>query len=55
EGVRVKGHFTWSLTDNFEWDKGYTERFGLAYINYDNGFDRHLKTSTKWFSRFLRS
>nr|Q42707.1 RecName: Full=Furostanol glycoside 26-O-beta-glucosidase; Short=CsF26G; AltName: Full=Protodioscin 26-O-beta-D-glucosidase; Flags: Precursor [Hellenia speciosa]BAA11831.1 furostanol glycoside 26-O-beta-glucosidase (F26G) [Hellenia speciosa] len=55
EGVRVKGHFTWALTDNFEWDKGYTERFGLIYIDYDKDFNRQPKDSTKWFSKFLRT
>ncbi len=29
DGVPVQGYFHWTLVDNFEWDRGWTQRFGL--------------------------
>jgi len=34
QGVRIDGYFHWSLLDNFEWNHGYRERFGLVYVDY---------------------
>ena len=29
----VMGYFHWSLVDNFEWDRGWSQRFGLISMN----------------------
>lgn len=34
EGIDVRGYFYWSLLDNFEWDSGFTKRFGLLETDY---------------------
>ncbi|EXC24933.1 Beta-glucosidase 42 [Morus notabilis] len=54
DGADVRGHFAWSLLDNFEWAQGYTKRFGLIYVDYKNGLTRHPKSSAYWFSRFFK-
>ncbi|CAD5332583.1 unnamed protein product [Arabidopsis thaliana] len=54
DGCNVKGYFTWSLLDNFEWEHGYAVRFGLYYVDYKNGLSRHAKNSAKWFKHFLQ-
>ena len=32
---RVRGYFHWSLVDNFEWERGWTQRFGLWELDVD--------------------
>ncbi|XP_034197717.1 beta-glucosidase 13-like, partial [Prunus dulcis] len=54
EGANVQGYFAWSLLDNFEWSEGYTVRFGINYVDYDNGLKRHSKLSMHWFKSFLK-
>ncbi|XP_011081612.1 beta-glucosidase 24 [Sesamum indicum] len=53
--ANVKGYFVWSWCDNFEWAAGYTVRFGLIYIDYENQQKRYPKASAIWFSKFLGS
>lgn len=48
EGCRVGGYFVWSFTDNFEWEHGYSKRFGLVYIDYSSQ-RRIPKQSAYWY------
>jgi beta-glucosidase len=50
EGVPLQGYFAWSLLDNFEWAKGYTQRFGIAYVDYPTQ-QRIVKDSGAFLAR----
>lgn len=52
EGVPVKGYFHWSFMDNFEWAWGYSQRFGLVYVDYKTQ-KRIVKDSGWWFARVM--
>jgi len=35
-GIPVKGYFHWSLVDNFEWERGWKQRFGLWELDIES-------------------
>nr|XP_027102880.1 furcatin hydrolase-like [Coffea arabica] len=54
-GVNVKGFFPWTFMDDWEWNSGFTERFGLIFVDFKNGLKRYPKSSALWFKKFLQS
>ena len=48
-GVPLRGYFVWTLLDNFEWQNGYSQRFGLVYTDYATQ-RRIVKDSGHWFA-----
>lgn len=54
EGVKVEGFFVWSLMDNFEWQEGYRQRFGLIHVDYATQ-RRTLKDSAHWYRDVIRT
>jgi beta-glucosidase len=52
DGVNLQGYFVWSLLDNFEWAYGYSQRFGITYVDYPTQ-QRIIKNSGRWYARAI--
>jgi beta-glucosidase len=53
QGADVRGYFAWSLIDNYEWARGYEQRFGLVHVDYATQ-RRTLKDSALTYREVLR-
>jgi len=54
QGVGVIGYIYWSLIDNFEWDKGFTPRFGLVEVDYQN-YKRRIRPSAEKLAEVFKN
>ena len=41
----IRGYFHWSLIDNFEWERGWTQRFGLWELDNETQIRRKRKSA----------
>ncbi len=48
EGADVRGYYSWTLTDNFEWAEGFRQRFGLIWLDVPSQ-RRTIKKSGYWY------
>lgn len=54
EGVDLRGYFVWSLLDNFEWNHGYSKRFGLIHVDFATQ-KRTPKASAHFYRQVITS
>ncbi len=50
DGAKVRSYHAWTLLDNFEWADGYSQRYGLTYVDFRDQ-TRTPKDSAKWYAR----
>ena len=54
KGSPVRGFFVWSILDNWEWDLGYTAKFGMVAVDRKTGV-RTPKKSYAWFAELAKT
>ena len=55
DGANVEVYTAWSLMDNFEWASGYSERFGMIWVDFtDDNRTTHFKDSARFYSDLIQ-
>jgi beta-glucosidase len=52
DGADVRGYHAWTLLNNFEWAEGFSQRFGLSYVDFKTQ-QRTLKESGRWYAKVV--
>jgi beta-glucosidase len=52
DGADVRGYHAWSLIDNLEWAEGFSQRFGLAFVDFKTQ-KRTIKESGRWYAKVV--
>ena len=56
DNVKLRGYTAWSLMDNYEWAAGYTERYGMYWVNFtDPERTRLPKTSVSFYTNVVEA
>lgn len=54
DGIEVRGYLHWSALDNFEWNQGFAQRFGLIAVDRETQ-ERSVKPSCRHLGNIARS
>ena len=54
EGADIRGYFLWTFLDNFEWEKGFSERFGIVHVDFAT-LKRTAKDSAFWYQNVIET
>uniref|UniRef100_A0A7S4STC7 beta-glucosidase n=1 Tax=Alexandrium monilatum TaxID=311494 RepID=A0A7S4STC7_9DINO len=54
KGADVRGYFAWSFMDNFEWEDGYDNRFGIVRVDYQTQ-RRTIKASARFLAEVAKN
>ncbi len=54
DGYPVKGYFTWSLLDNYEWGT-YDKHYGIFHVDRTKNLERSLKTGSHYWINLINN
>ena len=53
DGIDIRGYYYWTLVDNFEWDTGWSNKFGLYSFDRDSQV-RTLKEGASVYASIIK-
>ena len=55
KGAEILSVHVWSLIDDWEWQDGFRDHLGLAWVDFTNPVQRIPKDSTHWYGDLIRT
>jgi beta-glucosidase len=55
KGAKIVSVHVWSLIDDWEWQDGYRDHLGLAWVDFANPVQRIPKDSARWYADLVRT